>query len=432
MATNPVTGSNREDSRGQWLALIGVALLIGLTAGSLAVAFRYSLKTAESARDDWVEGFGAGEWWQRAIPVIACAAAGAMGVWMVQRLAPEAAGSGIPHLKTVLDRGAPMRALRLLPVKFFGGLFAIGAGMALGREGPTAQMGGAAGKLTGRALRIREDILPDLAAVGAGAGLAAAFNAPFASTIFVLEELGRKNARAPLLTLIACVVADLLTRAAFGPAFLFPVVEPLDERWTQLPLAAFIGVVGGLVGVAFNLAILATLERWRGLHRRAPWLLGAMVGALAGLLTFTIPISVGDGHTLIQSLIGGRFVEFAIALLAIRFGLTVLSFGSGAAGGIFSPLLAIGALVGCVSLQWTTTYAPDLTVPIPTAVVFGMAAVLVASLHSPLTGVMLLIELTGDLAALLPLLVASVVALSVAKICRGRPIYDALMDVRGP
>ena len=168
------------------------AAVIGLCAGLLAVAFRRVLALAETARGRVLDHLhGHPMWGWAVLPAIGLLAGAVVG-WMTTRIAPEAAGSGIPHLKGVLLHVRRLRWRRLIPVKFIGGVVGIGAGLSLGREGPTVQMGAAVAQALGGLLRTPEGDLPQLFSAGAGAGLAAAFNAPLAGLLFVIEELHRE------------------------------------------------------------------------------------------------------------------------------------------------------------------------------------------------------------------------------------------------
>src|SRR3954466_7961989 len=193
------------------------ALVVGLVAGLLATAFRVALSATERSRIAFLTGLSG---WERIpIAILLGATGGALGLWLVRRLAPDAGGSGIPQLKGFVlgERGIEWR--RLLPVKFFAGLVGIGGGLALGREGPTIQMGGATGLMVSEWFRVKigEGERKALIAAGAGAGLAAAFNAPLAGVMFVLEELAGNFT--PILfvsAFIASVSADVVGRVVTG------------------------------------------------------------------------------------------------------------------------------------------------------------------------------------------------------------------------
>ena len=160
------------------------ALIVGVLSGLMAVAFGRSLEISEHLRGELIEwarrfgGLGA------LVPVLLGSVTAAVAVGLVARIAPEASGSGIPHLKAVLHRLRGLRWRTVLPVKFVGGVLGIGGGLALGREGPTVQMGGAVGQMVGGWFRCTPRERLTLIAAGAGAGLSAAFNAPLAGLVF--------------------------------------------------------------------------------------------------------------------------------------------------------------------------------------------------------------------------------------------------------
>src|SRR5262249_14793062 len=160
---------------------------VGVIAGIVGAIFRVLLEQADRLRDlliAWAHG-------QRTVGLLLvlgmCASAAALASWLVHRFAPQATGSGIPHVEAVLPGQLPKAPFRLIPVKFFGGLLAIGSGMALGREGPSVQMGASLAYFVGRIFKRTSPDCRVLTAAGAGAGLATAFNAPIAGAIFVLE-----------------------------------------------------------------------------------------------------------------------------------------------------------------------------------------------------------------------------------------------------
>jgi CIC family chloride channel protein len=199
--------------QGQRRKLFPRAMLVGVLAGGFAVAFRWALEGGDLLRARLIAWAHYAPAWGWLLPLLGGALGAGLAVGLVSRLAPEAAGSGIPHLKAGLYWLRSMRWQTIVPVKFFGGVIGIGSGLALGREGPTVQMGGAVGAAVAHWLRVNPRERQTLIAAGAGAGLAAAFNAPLAGLIFVLEELQRHFA--PTLigaAFIAAVTADVVTR----------------------------------------------------------------------------------------------------------------------------------------------------------------------------------------------------------------------------
>jgi CIC family chloride channel protein len=405
------------------------ASLVGLIAGLVAVAFRRSLEGAEWLRASLLKfahlhgtvGF--------VVLLLVSALAAGLAQVMVQRLAPEAAGSGIPHLKAVLHRLRGMRWRRVLPVKFGSGLLAIGSGLALGREGPTVQMGGAVGQMCSRWLRVNPRERQALVAAGAGAGLAAAFNAPLAGVLFVLEELQGDFAPGVLTaSFVASITADLVTRFLFGQEPQFHVGDIAAPALSSLPLFLLLGLICGLLGVAFNRALLGSLNLFA---RTGNWPRGtaaAAVGLMIGMIGWFQPDSLGGGAPLVKHALAGDFGLAALAgLLALRFAMTMASYGCGTAGGIFAPLLVIGAqaglLAGLLSPPWLTAGAHS-----EALAVVGMASLFTAVVRAPLTGIVLLLEMTANYGFMLPLLAASFTAYGIANLLGDEPIYEALLE----
>jgi CIC family chloride channel protein len=405
------------------------ALLVGVVAGLLATAFRVALATAEHERIALLTRFDPGV--RIPLAIALGAACGALSVWLVRRFAPHASGSGIPQLKAFVlgERGIEWR--RLLPVKFFAGVVGIGGGLALGREGPTIQMGGATGLLVSEWFRVKagEGERKALIAAGAGAGLAAAFNAPLAGVMFVLEELA--GAFTPVVfvaAFLAAVTADVVGRALTGEMPVFPLHDMAAPNLRSLPAALVLGALCGLGGVLFNRSLLKSLDLY-GRLRWPGWAVGAIAGAAVGLASGSFPGIAGGGGLLAERALAGEIaLRWLPALLIARFLLTMISYGTGAAGGIFAPLLVIGALGGLafgrVLHEWLPAWAAQ-----PEAfAVIGMGGLLTAIVRAPLTGIVLMIELTGKYDFMLPLLACCLVAYGVAEMLRTPPIYEALRE----
>jgi CIC family chloride channel protein len=314
-------------------------------------------------------------------------------------------------------------------VKFLAGALSIGSGLTLGREGPTVQMGGVVGYLVGGLGRR----LPDpqlLLAAGAGAGLAAAFNAPLAGALFVVEELlHRFSTRLLAAALVASAASTVVLRAWLGSDLDLPA-SGFDAQPTAALLAfAILGLVAGAVGLAFNQSLVRTLDGVQRIRRVPPVAIAAVVGAAVGLVAWGYPSVVGDGYPLAQeALTGNPALTTMGAILAARFALTLASYGIGAAGGLFAPLIVIGAELGRIAGDLAHDVAPG-AVPDPSALaVAGMAAIVVASVRAPLTGVVLILELTGAFELLLPILVACGLAYLVPTVVGDKPVYDALRE----
>ena len=406
------------------------AALVGLLAGLVAIAFRAVLAAGDNLRNTLLTRAHHYPVFGWLVPVLFGAAGAALAVFLVRQFAAEASGSGIPHLEAVLHRYRDLRWKRVLPVKFFGGALAIGAGLALGREGPTVQMGGTVGAAVSTWLKggTRERLI--LIAAGAGAGLAAAFNAPLAGVIFVLEEVQKDFRQAVFGSVfIAAAVADIVARFASGQLPVFRIPSYPVPELLALPAFAVLGVLAGFLGVLYNRGLVGTLNLFAKVPPKLGVLAAALVGAVVGLVAWFSPAAVGGGHNLAETFLAGHMALAAIPLwFLVRFVLSMASYGTGAPGGIFAPLLVLGALIGLGVGEVTYLLFPHL-VPVPAIfAVVGMAAYFTAIVRAPLTGIVLIIEMTGNYAQMLPLLVACFCAYLVAEGMGELPIYENLLE----
>ncbi len=412
------------------------ALLIGVTVGAVATVFRLALERG-IAWHGWVvsmlnDGWGMPAW---LVSVLLSMALFGLAAWLVYRWAPDAGGSGIPEVSAALAgaRAAPYCA-RLLPVKFIGGVLALGAGGVLGREGPTVHIGAALGQWLGERGRLSVPELKMALALGAGTGLAAAFNAPLAGVLFVFEELSETCERSLELLyglLLACGIGVLVENALLGGGPLLPLPQYPQAPLPELLLLVLLGALLGLLGAVFNTVLLNILDLAEAWRRRFGLLsVPLLVGGGLGLLLVVWPDVVGDGESLVRSLAmqpGQWPLALLMALMTVRTVTLLFSYGAGTPGGLFMPLLALGAVAGLVfaALLQHMGLTPA-TLP-GVFVVAGMAALLVASLRAPLTALLLVTELTGNYELMPALLAACVPALLVAWALGGQPLYRQLL-----
>lgn len=401
----------------------------------MASFFRAAVERTEDLRGDLVERLHAQGVVGFCIFGALCAGAVVLAVWLVLRFSPAAAGSGIPHLKAVLHRHRPPPAASLVAVKFMGGMAAIGSGLALGREGPTIQMGGAVGGLLSRGLvphRLRATAHERqvMIAAGAGAGLAAAFNAPLAGLVFVLEEIQKNFAGGVFTaTFLASVTADAVSRLLFGQRAVLAAL-PIDAPpVAAIPLFALLGCSAGALGVVFNRALLWTVARLASLGLRSRILFAAALGAGVAAIAWVRPTLVGGGARLLEHALAGRgTIGVILVTLVVRFLLTMGSYGSGAPGGIFAPLLVLGSQAGLAMGLAAAALFPGVAGSPSAWAVVGMAALFAGTVRAPLTGIVLMVEMTESYSLMLPLLVASFAAQWTADLLREPPVYDALLE----
>jgi CIC family chloride channel protein len=229
-------------------------------------------------------------------------------------------------------------------------------------------------------------------------------------------------------SLIASVVADITSRVLLGQAPIFSVQTASIPPLSLLPFALVVGALAGVLGVAFNRGLLASLDLFSRLPARPSWLGGAAVGLVVGTLALVAPLAVGGGHRLVEQLLAGEVPLSAVALLfALRFALTLLSYGCGAPGGIFAPLLVLGAAIGLGTGDVVGQFMPSAMADPRTLAVVGMAAYFSAIVRAPLTGIVLMVEMTGNYSLVLPLVVASLTAYGLADFLGDLPVYEALL-----
>jgi CIC family chloride channel protein len=282
--------------QGNLLVLALLAPFVGAVAGFFGVIFRLALKQADSLRDTLIASAHTWTFAGFLFVISLCAAATAVAAWLVRRYSPHASGSGIPHVELVLNGELPQAPYRLIPVKFFGGLLAIGSGLALGREGPSVQMGASLANLLAKLFRRNEEDCKAFLAAGAGAGLATAFNAPIAGAVFVLEELVRRfDTRIAIATFGASAGAIAVARLFLGDTPDFHVEALPYPSFGTMPVHLVFGVLAGLLGIAYNRALLSTLAVTEKLRRWPVELRAALVGAGVGILAWFTPDLVGGG-----------------------------------------------------------------------------------------------------------------------------------------
>jgi chloride channel protein, CIC family len=410
------------------LRLALLALLLGALTGLVAALFRLALEGADRVRDAFVAWAHGAEPGGLVLVLAAAATATGLAAWLVRRFAPPAAGSGIPHVEAVLRGEQPQAPFLLVPVKFVGGVLAMGAGLALGREGPSVQMGASIAHAFGAVSRYpKEDVLALLAAC-AGAGLATAFNAPIAGAVFVLEELVRRfDTRTTVTTLCASASAIAVARLFLGQAPDFHVPALDYPGWGAVPLGLVLGVGAGLLGVAYNHTLLGTLAAAQRLRRWPVEARAALIGAAVGLLAWFAPDLVGGGDALTQrALTGAQTPPVLLLVLALRFGLGAVSYAALTPGGLFAPMLVLGAQSGLLFGHFCAGWFPDVAAPPAAFAVVGMAAFFTAVVRAPVTGIALVTEMTACFTLLLPTLAACAAAMVVPTLLRNAPIYDSL------
>lgn len=349
--------------------------------------------------------------------------------WLVT-FAPSAAGSGVQHVEAVMREEATPATFRVLPIKYLGGLLAMVPGLALGREGPTIQMAAVIGTQCGKWFGFTREDRSLLYTAIAGSGLSVAFNAPLAGVAFVVEEVAhRTTMRRLLATLIAVATAIVVYRSYFGNQVEFNVGNLLPGTIPELMAYGLLGTWIGALGVMYNKSVLLGLNLFSNIApKTSPIIKAGVIGALIGLVAYWQPHWVGGGEMQVNAVLAGQLsLNALIILLLVRWILGPLSYSMSTPGGLFAPLLLVGATSGALfatSINFLVT-TPFVLDPIAFALV-GMAAFFTAVVRAPFTGVLLIIEMSGSVSLVAPLITASVAACLVASLMRGEPIYDSL------
>ena len=430
--TAPTAGPDQPDeSMRGWVHICVTAIVAGVLIGFVGGAFRWCLQKADDLRInfvDWAHNLPGPGW---LIPM-AAAAAGATLAALIVRWEPLAAGSGIQHVEAVFLGEAQPPLIRLLPAKFVGGVLSIGSGLVLGREGPTVHMGAAIGAETARRARLPDSEVRMMQTALGGAGLAVAFNAPIGGTLFTLEEVTKSfRVKTVLATLFSAVAGVACSRLVLGNHADFQVAPIGDPALAWLPLFVVFGLLTGCLGAAYNGLVLWFLDHVAAIRRIPPLVKASAIGAIIGLAMFVYPLGVGGGEFLTQRILSGQHLaaSIVIGLLAVRFIAGPLSYSAAVPGGLFAPLLAVGALWGLLfaggfDAVWPTD-ATQLAVPMA---LVGMAAFFGATVRAPVTGMVVVTEMTATTEVLVPMMAATAAAVLAAYIVGSQPIYDSLRE----
>ena len=408
--------------------LIGEGLLVGGIGGFVVVLYRMALDVAGDWLDEILAYVGQTPWRMAGWFLVLGALA-----WLVSRLVswePLISGSGIPQLEGEMAGKLEQKWYRVLPAKFLGGFLCLLGGLALGREGPSIQLGAMAGKGISRGLDRGKTEEKFLLTCGAGAGLSAAFHAPLAGVMFSLEEVHKNFSVSALLSVMtASLTADFLATAVLGTdsVFQFTITRelPVHFYWMVLGLGVVLGVLGAFYNW-FTLKVQSLYDRATFLNSTGKILIPFFC---AGVLGFTAPELLGSGHDLIEKLTSvDMLLGTAVFLLVGRFLFSAVSFGSGAPGGIFFPLRVLGGYMGGIfAMAGIRLWGLD-PVFLNNFVLLAMAGYFAAVVRAPLTGIILIFEMTGTLTQMLSLSVVSIVAYVTATLLGSRPIYESLLD----
>lgn len=343
---------------------------------------------------------------------------------------PMIKGSGIPQIQGVILRKLHMNGIRVVIEKLLGGIIAIGAGLSLGREGPSVQIGGAVGQSFSRFLgrgRLEEKYL---VTSGASAGLSAAFNAPIAGVMFALEEIHKNFSPLILISaMTSSLTADFISRNFFGLKPVFRLEKIVMVKLEYYPYLIILGIILGFLGKLFNNGLLKSQKIYKDMIFLKDEFKPVIPMFMAILFGLFIPLVLGGGHDLIEEVLSGHIILSTIFILFLaKFIFTLASFGSGVPGGIFLPLLSLGALIGMgYGMVCSKFFGMDANY-IRSLGVLAMAGYFAATVKSPVTGSILIAEMTGSLEGFLATGLVALVSYITTDLIGNRPIYESLLE----
>lgn len=375
--------------------------------------------------------------------------------WLLRRFCPEAAGSGIPQLKLAFWKEFGHVPFRVVWVKFLAGVLSIGGGASLGREGPSVQLAGALGSNLAALFGEPKQKRRESAASGAASGLAAAFNTPLASITFVMEEIiGDLNSRFLGSILFASVLGAFMVHGIIGPDPAFQLPQDLSgPSYQGYALTPLVALVASLVGVQFQRSCLRLRQRSRGWRFGNSWAfpaVGALITWMLGIAVYvTTAMIAEDGKgrlgvfglgydDLTAALGGGLMWKMALLLLLAKFIATVACYGTGGCGGIFSPTLFFGGMTGLVIAGGMTEvgrfFGVEFQLPaadVLTLVVVGMSACLGAVVWAPVTGILIVFEMTHEFTLVPALMLGALVSSWISRRFNKHNFYEALLEQDG-
>ncbi len=416
----------------RFIIMITLSILVGAIIGFIGSLFHMSIDWISSSRFTFVNHIYPYKNYLWVPYVVTSTIMIFIAIHLVKRIAPEACGSGIQEIEGILEDKRDANALKVLFVKFFGGMMSLGSGMAMGREGPTVQIGGTVGQIIGETLKLKKDDIKILIAAGAGAGLATTFNAPLAGILFVFEEMKKqfKYCYTSVQSVVAaCIVSTMVLYIMMGNYIDIPIKITSIPNVYDMWIFVIFGFLFGILGYIFNKLLVKFTTTFSNLSSFKFNFVALLIGISIGYLLYKHPITVGEGYNIIHlALTTNLSIKILLLLFLIRFFVTMISYGTGAPGGIFAPMLALGILFGLAYGVVVNKLLPGFPIEPSVFAIVGMSALFSATVRAPLTGIVLVAELTMSFNLLLPLLITSLAATITVSALGGRPIYTILLE----
>ena len=410
-----------------------LCIISGILCGLAGVGFHLSIQWVY---DHWTGTFHAMQGWKKAVVMIGSPAfAGILVGFILQYLAPTAAGSGIPQTKQAFYLKFGYIDIREAFFRFIAGTLFVGLGNSLGREGPTVHICSAVASKVGQWAGLAKSSVKNMLPVGMGAGIASAFNTPIAAIFFVFEELlDDFSSKALGGILVAVVIAAVVSRSILGEHATFVLNLPAYHMDYWMLVSVVMGIAAGILGHIWVTLLLA-LRSWNKRLNLPIWVKPGLGGLSVGLIAFSVfEITKGSegvfsiGYQDLSSVLGGKMIiSVIIALFIGKFFATIFAYSFGGSGGIFAPVLFMGGMLGGLFGETLTMFF-DVPAGVDGAcAVLGMGVFFAAVIRCPLTSILIIFEMTRNYSIILPLMAGNMIAYAIAVRLRSIPIYDALL-----
>lgn len=401
-------------------------IMVGIFAGLMVCLYRYLLYGSEHVLRDYLSIIH-GNVLYIILFFIALVIMGLLVDWLT-RWEVDSAGSGIPQVYAEVKGHMEANWAKVLFSKIVSGVLTALGGLSLGPEGPSVQIGGMAGKGVAKLFKGSKTDELRLILVGSAVGITAAFNAPLAGVIFVLEEINHGfDKTLVFIALVSAIVSDFISKVIFGQstALAFPIHNiPLGDYWLLIVL----GVLIGLLGYVYNVGMIKSSDIVSNL-KIPSWLKFVLVFMVSGVVALTIP-EISDGGHFMMDMLGIAMPSLGVLvfLLLMKYLFSMFSFSSGAPGGIFLPILVLGAYIGAAFGAAVVPIFGFEHELIYKFVVISMAGFFAATVRSPITGVVLIAEMCGSTESLVAMVIVSLIAYVVPTLLGNEPIYESLYD----
>lgn len=401
-------------------------VMVGIFAGLMVCLYRFLLAGSETVLRDYLSIIHGNVLYI----ILFFFALALMGILIdfLTKWEVDSAGSGIPQVYAEVKGHMEANWVKVLFSKIVAGVLTALGGLSLGPEGPSVQIGGMAGKGVAKIFKGSKTDELRLILVGSAVGITAAFNAPLAGVIFVFEEINHGfDKTLVFIALVSAIVADFVSKIIFGQATIlsFPIYDiPLESYWILIVL----GVIIGLLGYVYNIGMIKSSDIVNGL-RIPSWLKFVLVFMVSGVVALMIPEISDGGHFMMDMLdVAIPSLGVLVLLLVLKYLFSMFSFSSGAPGGIFLPILVLGAYIGAV---FGSVVVPSLGLQhdlIYRFIVISMAGFFAATVRSPITGIVLLAEMSGSTESLVAMVIVSLIAYVIPTLLGNEPIYESLYD----